>query len=32
VALNGGWGTLIGIDETEHGYAAAASGFKTRAA
>lgn len=32
VRLNGGWGTLIGIDETEHGYAAAALGFMTSAA
>jgi len=27
VHLNGGWGTLIGVDETEYGYAQAALGF-----
>jgi DNA polymerase-1 len=27
VQLNGGWGTLIGVDETEYGYAQAALGF-----
>jgi len=30
VELNSGWGTLIGIAETSHGYAKAATGFSPR--